>query len=110
MAGDGDSRCDLIFNPIKKVQDAAHVKSMDQYRKMYKRSVDDPAGFWGEIAEQFYWKQAPNKEKFLQYNFDQGKGPISIKWMEGAVTNICYNTLDRNVNDRGMGDKVAFYW
>lgn len=30
--------------------------------------------------------------------------------MEGASTNICYNLLDRNVLDRKLGDKVAFYW
>ncbi|XP_028308304.1 acetyl-coenzyme A synthetase, cytoplasmic-like isoform X2 [Gouania willdenowi] len=30
--------------------------------------------------------------------------------MEGATTNICYNLLDRNVHDRKLGDKVAFFW
>jgi len=32
-----------------------------------------------------------------------------VKWMEGAVTNISYNVLDRNV-EKGLGDNVAFYW
>ena len=76
---------------------------------MYKKSVEDPAAFWGEIAKDFFWKTPPNSDKFLEYNFDASKGPIFIKWMQGAVTNISYNMLDRNI-DRGLGDKIAFYW
>ncbi|KAM6243397.1 acetyl-coenzyme A synthetase, cytoplasmic isoform 3-T3 [Spheniscus humboldti] len=30
--------------------------------------------------------------------------------MKGATTNICYNLLDRNVNEKKLGDKIAFYW
>uniref|UniRef100_A0A8C0UFY9 Acetyl-coenzyme A synthetase n=1 Tax=Cyanistes caeruleus TaxID=156563 RepID=A0A8C0UFY9_CYACU len=47
---------------------------------------------------------------FLKYNFDVTKGKIFIEWMKGATTNICYNLLDRNVNEKKLGDKVAFYW
>ncbi|KFW63428.1 Acetyl-coenzyme A synthetase, cytoplasmic, partial [Pygoscelis adeliae] len=35
---------------------------------------------------------------------------IFIEWMKGATTNICYNLLDRNVNEKKLGDKIAFYW
>ncbi|KFV62743.1 Acetyl-coenzyme A synthetase, cytoplasmic, partial [Dryobates pubescens] len=35
---------------------------------------------------------------------------IFIEWMKGATTNICYNLLDRNVNEKQLGDKIAFYW
>ena len=82
---------------------------MDQYRKMYKTSVEDPATFWGDIAKQFHWETAPNADKFLSYNFDVSKGPISIKWMEGAKTNVCYNVLDRHVKN-GLGENIAMYW
>ena len=44
----------------------------------------------------------------MRYNFDISKGPIKIEWMMGAETNICYNALDRQV-DNGHGDKIAFY-
>ena len=98
----------VIFPPLKRIQDEAHVKNMDQYREMYKRSVVDPEGFWGEIANNFHWNTPPNG-KFLDFNFDVRQGPIFIKWMEGAKTNICYNALDRHVNS-GLGDKIAFYW
>uniref|UniRef100_A0A674CU91 Acetyl-coenzyme A synthetase n=1 Tax=Salmo trutta TaxID=8032 RepID=A0A674CU91_SALTR len=65
--------------------------------------------FWGDIAKDFYWK-SKHTGQFLDYNFDVKKGEIYIKCMEGATTNICYNVLDRNVHERKLGDKVAFYW
>ena len=37
------------------------------------------------------------------------KGPVSIKWFEGAQLNLCYNAVDRHV-EAGRGDRVAFYW
>uniref|UniRef100_A0A667XYU6 Acetyl-coenzyme A synthetase n=1 Tax=Myripristis murdjan TaxID=586833 RepID=A0A667XYU6_9TELE len=67
------------------------------------------AEFWGDIAKDFFWK-TKHAGQFLDYNFDVTKGEIFIKCMEGASTNICYNLLDRNVNEHKLGDKVAFYW
>merc|ERR1719239_1212073 len=74
-------------------------------------SIDDPTGFWSRICQQFYWKKQPSEDptKFMRYNFDISKGPIKIEWMMGAETNICYNALDRQV-ENGHGDKIAFYW
>lgn len=46
----------------------------------------------------------------MDYNFDVTKGEIFVKCMSGASTNICYNLLDRNVYEKNLGDKVAFYW
>lgn len=97
------------FEPHKEVNKDAHVKSMDEYRRLYQKSLDDPESFWGDIAKGFYWKQWYNGE-FMKYNFNISDGPIEIKFMEGAKTNICYNALDRNVKDKGMEDKIAFYW
>ena len=98
-----------VYQPPADIQKVAHVSSMDQYKKMHKRSIEDPVGFWGDIAKDFYWKTPPNPDTFLEFNFDVSKGPISIKWMQGAVTNVCYNMLDRHV-ENGLGDKVAFFW
>ena len=99
-----------VYPPPPRVQGEAHVKSLEEYRELYKQSVEQPQIFWGNIAKDFYFKVAPQDDRFLDFNFDVNKGPISIKWMQGAVTNICYNALDRNIKDKGMGDKVAFYW
>lgn len=97
-----------LFQPPEFFQNEAHVKSMEQYRNMYKKSVEDPEGFWSEIAKDFYFETLPTG-KFLEYNFDVRNGPIFIKWMQGAKTNVCYNALDRHVKN-GLGNKVAFYW
>ena len=97
------------FEPNKNAYKDAHVKSMEEYNRMYKKSLDDPESFWGKIAEQFYWKKWYDGE-FMKYNFNVAEGPIEVKFMEGAKTNICYNALDRNVKEKGYGDKIAFYW
>ena len=81
---------------------------MDKYNKMYKRSVEDPEGFWGEIAKQFRWHRLATN--FLSFNFNVNDGPIFIKWMEGAQTNICYNVLDRIIEEMNGRNTVAFYW
>ncbi|KAM3386809.1 hypothetical protein ACQJBY_009994 [Aegilops geniculata] len=60
---------------------------------MYQRSIDNPAGFWSEIAETFYWKQKWSPEE----------------WFKGGKTNICHNAVDRYV-EAGDGAKIAMYW
>lgn len=96
------------FVPSGEVSSRAHVSSMEQYRSMYDRSIRDPDGFWGELAKELFWKVGPSGA-LCSYNFDIGKGPISIKWFAGAKTNLAYNALDRNV-EKGFGDKTAFLW
>ncbi|ELW69584.1 Acetyl-coenzyme A synthetase, cytoplasmic [Tupaia chinensis] len=97
------------WSPPPEVSRSAHVPSLQRYRELHRRSVEEPREFWGDIAKEFYWK-TPCSGPFLQYNFDVTKGKIFIEWMKGATTNICYNVLDRNVHERKLGDKVAFYW
>ncbi|CAL1543210.1 unnamed protein product [Lymnaea stagnalis] len=96
------------FDPPERLIKNAHIKSFTQYQQMYEQSINDPELFWSQIAEQFHW-ESQSSGQFLDYNFDVRKGPIFIKWMEGARTNISFNMLDRNV-EKGLGDKVAFYW
>jgi len=89
----------------------SHCSSMTVYNDIYKHSIENPSGFWGEIAsKEFYWKVPPSRNTLFEYNFDIARGPVSISWMKGAVTNVCYNLLDHNVLNKGRGDKIAFYW
>ena len=77
----------------------------------YAKSIQDPDGFWKDIADNFYFETPPPKSsKLLDYNFNVKNGPISIKFMEGAKTNICYNLLDYNIMKHGRKDTVAYYW
>lgn len=49
-----------------------------KYLEMYKRSVEDPAGFWGDIASEFYWKQKWG-DKVCSENLDVRKGTVNIE-------------------------------
>ena len=81
----------------------AHVSSFDQYQEMYDRSISDPEGFWGEIAEQFVWKE--KWSKVLDYTFE---GNVDIKWFIDGKTNLSVNCLDRHLETRG--DQTAIIW
>ncbi|CAO0822404.1 acetyl-CoA synthetase (AMP-forming) [Desulfarculales bacterium] len=94
------------YYPPKSFVAKAHIKDMDTYHQMYERSVKDPEGFWGEVAEGFYWKK--KWDKVLSYNYHRSRGPINIKWFEGGKTNITYNCLDRNLTTRAH--QPAIMW
>jgi acetyl-CoA synthetase len=67
------------------------LKSFDEYKKAYQRSVDDPDGFLGEIAENFYWRK--KWDKVLEWDFE---GP-NVKWFAGGRLNITENCIDRHL-------------
>ncbi|XP_021422190.2 acetyl-coenzyme A synthetase, cytoplasmic isoform X1 [Oncorhynchus mykiss] len=98
-----------VFHAGGDLKKDAHVPNFEKYKELYLKSIEHPDEFWGDIANDFYWK-SKHTGQFMDYNFDVTKGEIYIKCMEGATTNICYNVLDCNVHERGLGDKVAFYW
>ena len=65
------------------------IKSYEEYKEVYKKSIENPENFWAEIAENFVWKK--KWDKVLEWNF---KEP-SIKWFQGGTLNITENCLDR---------------
>jgi acetyl-CoA synthetase len=81
----------------------AHVSSSAQYEQMYQRSVEDPEGFWSEIAEGFVWKK--KWDQVMDCSF--GK-EVYIKWFIGGKTNISVNALDRHLEKRG--EQTALIW
>jgi len=92
-----------VYKPSPQFTERAWIKSLDEYRKMYERSVKDPEGFWGEFAETFHWHK--KWDKVSSWDFDKN---IDIKWFAGGQTNVCYNALDRHLATRG--DQIAYYW
>ncbi|MFG0242963.1 MAG: acetate--CoA ligase [Phycisphaerales bacterium JB054] len=80
---------------------AWHVASMDEYRTLHQRSVEDPEGFWGEIASGLHWFSPWSK--VLEWNAPDAR------WFVGATTNICYNCVDRQI-ESGHGDDMAIVW
>jgi acetyl-CoA synthetase len=82
----------------------AHIDA-ERYEAMYRRSVDDPEGFWAEQAEEFVtWSK--RWDKVSDYSFDADD--LFIKWFEGGKLNVAYNCLDRHLDSRG--DQVAIIW
>ena len=75
-----------------------------KYQAMYKRSVDDPEGFWGEMGRRIDWIKPYSKVKNVSYNAPD----VSIKWYEDGTLNVCANCVDRHLKTRG--DQVAIIW
>jgi len=92
-----------IFAPSEDFKKGAHIKSIDEYRKMYERSLRDPDGFWAEEAETITWFR--KWDHVSKFDFRTG----DIKWFEGGKLNVSYNCLDRHV-ENGHGDDTAIIW
>jgi acetyl-CoA synthetase len=97
---------DKMFEPNPAFREKAWIKSLDEYKKMYDRSLNDPEGFWGEMADQFHWYK--KWDKVMDYNYDMTKGKVRIEWFRGGKTNITYNALDRHLAKRA--DQTAILW
>ncbi|MEK7197089.1 MAG: AMP-binding protein, partial [Nitrospirota bacterium] len=92
------------FPPSKEFSKRSHIKSLEEYEKIYKRSIDDPEGFWAEMAEKnLTWFK--KWDKVLEYNFEKPE----IKWFQGGKLNVSYNCLDRFINTP-VRNKAAIIW
>jgi len=83
------------FPPPKSVSEKAWIKSFDEYKKMYDRSIGPEATqFWLEMASsELVWTRKPSKA--LQYTWDTEKRIIKHTWFEDGELNIAANCLDR---------------
>jgi acetyl-CoA synthetase len=78
------------------------IKSLEEYKAAYKKSVDNPEEFWADIARNFFWRK--EWDKVLEWNFKEPK----VEWFKGAKLNITENCIDRHLKE--MGDKPAIIW
>jgi acetyl-CoA synthetase len=78
------------------------ITSYDQYKQAYKKSVEDPEGFWSDIAGHFYWRK--RWDKLLEWDFKD----YNVKWFQGGKLNITENCLDRHLGI--LGNKPAIIW
>lgn len=77
-----------------------HIKNLEEYFQVYRKSVRNPENFWEEIAEEnFIWRK--RWDKVLEYDFSKPE----IKWYKGAKLNITENCIDRHLY--ANGDKTA---
>ncbi|MFV0566871.1 MAG: acetate--CoA ligase [Flavobacteriaceae bacterium] len=77
-----------------------HIKHLEEYYQVYRKSVREPENFWEEVAEEhFMWRK--KWDKVLSWDFSKPE----VKWFEGAQLNITENCIDRHLTTRG--DKTA---
>lgn len=77
-----------------------NISSFEEYQKAYNKSVSDPEGFWGEIANDLQWRK--KWDKVLDWDF----GSADTKWFINGKMNITENCLDRHLGKNG--DKIAY--
>ncbi len=78
------------------------LQSFEAYLAAYQKSIQDPEGFWAEVAENFTWQK--KWDRVLEWNFQDPK----IEWFKGAQLNMTENCLDRHLATRG--NEPAIIW
>ncbi|HEX7692568.1 MAG TPA: acetate--CoA ligase, partial [Sediminibacterium sp.] len=78
------------------------ITSFEEYKEQYQKSIEDPAGFWNEVAKHFTWRKP--WDTVLEWNFKEPK----VEWFKGGKLNITENCLDRHIADKG--DQPAIVW
>ncbi len=94
---------DEIFNPPANIVENTFVTA-EQYEQMYKRSINDPDGFWGEQAQRLDWITPFTKVKNTSFEYPD----VSVKWFEDGELNVAANCIDRHLEK--LGDKSAIIW
>ena len=80
-----------------------HIKHLEEYYQVYRKSVREPENFWAEIAEEhFVWRKKWNA--VLSWDFSKPE----IKWYEGAKLNITENCIDRHLSTKGDKTAIVF--
>ncbi|MFN2431947.1 MAG: acetate--CoA ligase, partial [Gemmatimonadota bacterium] len=89
-----------VFPPPAAFSAAARVQDLDAYRREHRRSLEDPEGFWGEVASELRWEE--RWRRVLEWT------PPFARWFVGGRTNLSTNCLDRHLDERA--EKVALLW
>ncbi len=92
-----------VFPPPKELSEKAYVKSMEEYKKIYKESIENPEKFWGKLAEELDWYK--KWDKVLVEDFANAKH----EWFVGGKLNVSYNCLDRHLKT-WRRNKAAIIW
>jgi acetyl-CoA synthetase len=91
-----------IYPILDAFRKGAHITE-EQYRDLYRRSIEDPEGFWSEQADAFVsWSARWNK--VLDWDFTRGH----VRWFDGGRLNACFNCVDRHLTTRGA--QTAIIW
>ena len=91
-----------VYPVLPEASARAHLDEA-KYQAMYRQSIDDPAGFWGEQARAFVEWTKP-WDNVCSWDFHKA----DIRWFEGGELNVCANCVDRHLATRG--DQTAIIW
>ncbi|MFW6067458.1 MAG: acetate--CoA ligase [Myxococcota bacterium] len=95
------SRESRTFEPPANFARHARIGSREEFDALYRRSMEDPEGFWSEQAEELHWFEEP--KTILDWQ------PPHARWFDGGTTNLAHNCLDRQVA-LGRANKAAIVW
>jgi len=89
--------------PVKPdLQWHAYVRSLEDYQRLHRRSLEDPTGFWREQAGLLTWFHEPHN--IVDADFDE----VDFSWFGGGVMNACFNCVDRHLATQP--EKTAIIW
>ncbi|MCZ7403166.1 MAG: acetate--CoA ligase [Candidatus Methanoperedens sp.] len=91
-----------IFDPPSEFSKKAYIKSFEEYKQIYERSISDPESFWAQQSQQLEWFKKWDKVHY----WDAQKA--ICRWFEGGKLNASFNCLDRHLETRG--DRIAIKW
>jgi acetyl-CoA synthetase len=90
-----------LFEPPSDFSSRAHIKSLEDYRRLYAEADRDPETFWGNIARELHWFEPWSK--VLEWDAPWAK------WFSGGKINLAYNCLDRHLAT-WRKNKAALIW
>ena len=93
---------DPIFPPPSTIAARAHVRSIQQYREIYRHSVENPDAFWAEQAKRLTFHRPWHRVRHEDLR------SADLRWFEGAELNVCFNCVDRHLPHRA--DQTAILW
>jgi acetyl-CoA synthetase len=93
---------EFLTRPVPANFKDAHINAQS-YRAMYQRSLEDPEGFWSEMANAFLsWEKT--WDRVVRYDFAKG----DAEWFSGGKLNVSYNCIDRHLPQRRQ--QTALIW
>ena len=90
-----------VFAPDGEFSERAHIKSVEEYERIYREAEEHPEEFWARIAQELHWFKP--WDRILEWNSPWAK------WFDGGLINLSYNCLDRHVAS-WRRNKAALIW
>ncbi|MGE0145052.1 MAG: acetate--CoA ligase [Planctomycetota bacterium] len=93
---------DSVYPPPSSITASAHLRSMDEYREIYRRSIEHADAFWAEQAQRLSFHRPWQRVRHEDFR------TADIRWFEGAGINVAFNCIDRHLPQRA--EQTAILW